>query len=313
VPILVWNASNGWVTLKHTGGHIGLDDGPAIHWFGPLRYVALQFAVLLGFWFVAWARAAWALRPNRASRPEVMYLWWMSLPVIVFFGLFSFKNGGGEPNWPIAGYLSGMVFTADWLARELRHPTVLYRRLSWATTLSFCGLGLFLTVLAHNSLWLQPLLVSSSGDTSLLRRLDPTCRCRGWHVLAEGVDHLLADLRRQGIEPVLAASWWILPGELGFYCKQHPCVYSVGVALGDRHSQYDLWHPNPLAPEDRQEFIGKTFVIVGVGADRLRGAFEQVEPSRVISYQEHGCEINRWEVTVARGYRAFPPRLNSNH
>jgi 4-amino-4-deoxy-L-arabinose transferase-like glycosyltransferase len=310
VPILAWNAMHGWVTLKHEQLHIGLDEGPAIHWLGPLRYLALQFLVLLGFWFVAWARAMWAQRPGRAAHPQVGYLWWMSLPPIVFFGCFSFKNGGGEPNWPIVGYLSGLVLTADWLSGELRHPSASYRRASWAATAFFCVLGLLLTALVHNSHWLQPVLArwSPPGDGTLRRRLDPTCRLRGWRVLADGVDRLRQRVEQEeGEPPVLAASWWIVPGELGFYCNGHPTVHSVGLPLGDRHSQYDLWHPNPTAAEDFQAFAGKTFIVVGVGEDRLRDAFDRVEPAQIIVCAESGQEIQRWAVTVAHGYRGFPP------
>ncbi len=306
VPILVWNALNGWVTWKHTQGHMGASEG--IHWLGPLRYLALQFLVLLGFWFVAWARALWHQRPGIA-KPQASYLWWMSGPVIAFFAVFSFKNGGGEPNWPIAGYLSGLVLTADWLAGELRHPVAWYRRLSWAATLGFCGLGLFLTAAIHNSLWLQPLLLRCSDD---LRRLDPTCRLRGWQTLAAAVDRLRAEVReRTGEDPVLAATWWVYPGEVGFYCQGHPAVYSVGLPLGDRHSQYDLWHPNPVA--DTQDFAGKTFLVVGVGEDVLRQGFAAVEPAQVVVYCEQGREIARWTMAVGYGYKGFPPAAQAKH
>lgn len=299
VPILIWNAQNDWVTLKHTQGHIGMNDGPAIRWLGPLNYVALQFLVLLGFWFVAWVRACWTYRPGRATRPELGYLWWLSVPVIVFFGLFSFKNGGGEPNWPVVGYLSGMVLTAGWLAEYLRRAAAPAR----IATAGFCVLGLVLTILAHDSLLVQPLLLrfSRPEEPSLLRRLDPTCRLRGWRYLAAAVDEVRAYV---GDDVVIAGSGWILPGELGFYCAGHPTVSSLGLVCGDRHSQYDLWRPNPLADPDA--FEGRTFIVIGASAEVLRPAFNEVQPPRVVVYHESGREINRWVVTVARGFRGFP-------
>ena len=47
----------------------------------------------------------------------------MSAPIFVFFGLFSFKNGGGEPNWPIVCYLSGAILGVGWLAEQLQSPS----------------------------------------------------------------------------------------------------------------------------------------------------------------------------------------------
>jgi 4-amino-4-deoxy-L-arabinose transferase-like glycosyltransferase len=301
LPILVWNAQHDWVTLKHTsvhaGGHL---DG--VQWIGPLRYLGVQFAVLLGFWFIAWARAAWAHRPTQEPRPEVRYLWWMSVPVVLFFGLFSLKNGGGEPNWPIAGYLSGIVLAAAWLAGELRGPRPWYRRLTWLGTAGIGTLGVLLTLFVHDSRPVQPLLVRLSddpNDPAAVRRFDPTCRLRGWQYLAAEVDRL----RDQLGHPVLAASLWNLPGELGFYCKDHPTVYSFGLALGDRHSQYDLWRPNPLA--DLDQFRGQTFLIVGASASQVRHAFDAVHET-TITYRENGRPLATWVVTVGRGYRGFP-------
>ena len=48
-------------------------------------------------------------------------------------------------------------------------------------------------------------------------------------------------------EPVLAGMRWHIPGELAFYGRGRPEAYSLGLALEDRHSQYDLWRPNPTA------------------------------------------------------------------
>src|SRR5947209_2351927 len=54
LPILIWNSRNDWVTFRHVGGQAGLDEERGIRWLGPLNFVALQFVLLLGFWFVFW-------------------------------------------------------------------------------------------------------------------------------------------------------------------------------------------------------------------------------------------------------------------
>ncbi len=312
LPIIVWNARHDWVTLRHTEGHAGFDE-KGVRWLGPLTFVGLQFLLLLGFWFVAWVRAMLAHRPGRETRPEFLYLWWMSAPMFLFFLLFSLKNGGGEPNWPVTAYLSGMVLTTAWLGEQLRSPAAWYRRATRAGLAAFCALGLTLTVLIHHSDWVRPLLARLSGpptpDQPLpLRRFDPTCRLRGFRTLGAAMDRLRrAELGRAGAEPVLAATSWSLPGEVGFYCAGHPVVYSLGQALSDRHSQYDLWRPNPVADPDR--FRGRTFLVVGGDEDSLRGLFERVEPVRLVTHWEGGHEISRWTVVVGHGFRGrvLPP------
>src|SRR5205823_4584857 len=126
LPILAWNATHGWVTFRHVGGQAGVHE--QFHWFGPLNFVAVQFALLLGYWFVVWAAAMVRHRPWREPDAGVRYLWWMSAPMFVVFLLFGFKTGGGEPNWPITAYVSGLVLAVAWLAEQLRAPRVGYRR-----------------------------------------------------------------------------------------------------------------------------------------------------------------------------------------
>jgi hypothetical protein len=226
------------------------------------------------------------------------------------FLLFSPKNAGGEPNWPVTAYISGIALTGGWLAAQLRSPVIWYRRLSYASVAVACGLGLLLSVLVHHSDWFYPVLIPAAGAPSPthempLRRFDPTCRLKGWRTtLAAEVDRLRTRLREEGIEPVLAGSSWALPGELGFYCEGHPTVYSIGPAFGDRHSQYELWHPNPI--DDIEAFAGRTFIVVGYGKMPVSIAFEWVEPTLIVDHFQDGQPLARWSVIVAHGFRGFP-------
>lgn len=312
VPIFVWNMQHDWITLRHTQGHAGIGDtGPLLRWTGPLIYVGMQFALLLGYWFVAWAAAMAAHNPGRESTPERRYLWFLSVPVFVFFGLFSIKNGGGEPNWPITAYISGLVLMAGWLAAVLQSPRRWLQHSTRALVAVFAALGLGLSLLIHYSHVVYPLLATFADPPTYerpapLRRFDPTCRLRGWRTLAAAVDQVRRELEAEGIEPVLAGASWSHPGELGFYCEGKPNVYSLGLALGDRHSQYDLWRPNPLA--DIDDFRGKTFILVGVDGGMVSGGFDVLEPTREVTHWVRGHALSRWQITVCRGYRGMTPR-----
>lgn len=307
LPILLWNLRHDWVSLRHVSGQAGLEGRQGILWLGPLEYVGLQLLVLLGFWFIAWASAMVAHRPWRESEPGVRYLWWMSAPMFGCFFLFSLKTHE-EPNWPITAYLSGLVLGADWLHRQLRSPRLGYRRVVLTGLGSASALGIFMIVLMHHSEWFQGTLLRLSGPPTVqqplpLRRLDPTCRLRGWQTLGAELDRLREELRARGCDPLLAATSWNMPGEMAFYCQDHPKVYSLGSALGHRHSQYDLWHPNPIS--DSESFLGATFIVVGDVSTLLSGAFEQLEPSRVVTHSENGHAVAQWTVTVCRGFRGF--------
>jgi 4-amino-4-deoxy-L-arabinose transferase-like glycosyltransferase len=307
LPILIWNMRHHWVSFHHVGGQAGLENTPGLRWTGPLTYLAMQFALLLGFWFVFWAVAMICCRPWKETRPGVRYLWWLSAPMFATFLLFSIRTAE-EPNWPITAYLSGLVLAAAWLEQRLQKPQQRRRRLVIASLVIACSLGLAVTLLMHHSEWVQPVLARLAGKATdeqpmPRRRLDPTCRLRGWRFLAAEVDRLREALRAQGQEPILAGSSWTLPGELGFYCRGNPVVYSLGLAMGDRHSQYDLWRPNPVW--DGEQFRGRTFVFVGVVTPLLQDAFDQIDTPRTVTYEEFGQPVSAWTVTVCRGFRGF--------
>ncbi|MBI3759172.1 MAG: glycosyltransferase family 39 protein, partial [Deltaproteobacteria bacterium] len=162
-PIVVWNLLHGWVTLEHSQMHVGIDSDAGIHWLGPLQYLGTQFAVLLGFWFLAWACAMWANRPTCETDPSERFLWWMSAPAFVFFGVFSITNGGGEANWPIAAYLSGAVLTAGWLARELENAATWRRRVIQGGAVATATLGLLLIGALHEPIRVQPVFLRLAG------------------------------------------------------------------------------------------------------------------------------------------------------
>jgi len=307
LPILLWNMQNDWVTWKHSQTHAGVGHGgPSIHWAGPLNYLGLQAAILLGYWFIAWAGAIWTYRPGKATRPEMGFLWWMSLPMFLFFAVFSFKNGGGEANWPVAAYLSGLLLLVSWLASFLTAPRLILRRASWALLCMICVLGLALSAAMHDTRALHPFLAPlasapSDRDPTPMRRFDPTCRLKGWQELSKEIENIRQRLRQEGIEPVLAGGHWTLPGEMGFYAKEPTFVYCVGSGLGDRHSQYDLWRPNPVA--DSEGFKGRTFILVGIAGNQVRDNFERVEPTRQITFAEEGHPLAIWYVTIAHGFK----------
>jgi hypothetical protein len=235
--------------------------------------------------------------------------------MFLWFGAFSFKTGGGELNWPVTAYLSGLVLAAGWLARQLDSPLGWYRRVAQVNLGFACIGGLLLIVFMHESDLAYPLLKQLVGPPTEarpapMRRLDPTCRLRGWRTLAAEVDRIRAELREDDeAEPVLAGCTWNVPGELGLYCNGQPRVFCFGRATGERHSQYDLW-PNLFDKPDH--FKGRTFIVVGGLTPEIRTAFASVE-SREVRHYESGELTGTWFVSVCRGFKGFSQLPGGNN
>ncbi|MFM8271241.1 MAG: hypothetical protein ACKODX_02805, partial [Gemmata sp.] len=148
---------------------------------------------------------------------------------------------------------------------------------------------------------------ATDAQPAPIRKYDPTARLRGWRSLAKEVDVIRNRVRAAtGEEPVVAGTVWNLPGELGVYCKGNPETYSFGLAMADRHSQYDLWRPNPVA--DAQAFRGRTFVFVGDGLPADAGVFERVELPTIVVHREDGIPVAVWWVWVGHGFKGFPEK-----
>ncbi|MFO0807425.1 MAG: glycosyltransferase family 39 protein [Gemmataceae bacterium] len=303
VPIIVWNARHDWVTFHHVGWQAGVERREGWRWFGPLEFVGGQFALLLGYWFVAWAIAMIASRPNRVADTSRSYLWWLSAPTFGVFLLASLRTSG-QLNWAVTAYLSGMVLAAGWLFDRW------YRRDIRFGVFGACTIGVGVLAIVHFPTAARPVFLAIAGPPTVkhplpLRRFDPTCRLRGYKTLASTVDVIRRQVRAGSDEPLLAANNWNLPGLLGVYCDGHPEVYCLGLALGDRRAQYDFWRPNPVW--DPAEFRGKTFIVVGDVPPALVAAFESVEPAREIRHSEGGQVVAIWHATVARGFKGFAP------
>ncbi|MCE9532050.1 MAG: glycosyltransferase family 39 protein [Planctomycetes bacterium] len=311
LPILWWNATHDWVTFRHVAGQAGVPTAGrnvGIRWLGPLEYIGGQFAILIGYWFVAWACAMFTFRPTRETDPSKNYLWWMSLPTFTVFLISSFK-AGGQVNWPVAAYLSGSVLMTAWILQAVDSASISYRRLARVGLSMACTLCLLLTVAMHETRNVRPLLREvavrlQADDPYSLRRVDPTCRLRGWSTLGQEIDIVRQQIEREeGRDPILAGPGWNMPGEIGFYCKGHPQVFCFGAFFGGRHSQYDIWRPNPVA--DQNLYIGRTFVVVNGSEASLRSFFGDVVLAKDFIYREGNVPIANWTIWICRNYRGL--------
>lgn len=318
LPILWWNSQHDWVTFRHVAGQAGVPQGSknvGIRWLGPLEYIGGQMGLLLIFWFIIWVMALWRRRPGRGSIGEA-YLWWLSLPTFVVFGASSVK-ASGQINWPVAAYVTGFVLLAgylqDWFAVEPQP----WRRAVRRGMIVALAVGLLGTIVLHDTrligILAKPVLPEETATRPMpIRKIDFAARIKGWRMLAAEVDVLRERLiREEGADPVLTAIKWDYPGQIGFYTKGQPQVYSLGILMGDRHSQYDLWHPNPV--DDAQVFIGRTFIFVGTWFPKhvLESSFNRVDSEQEMVYRENGHTVAKWSIWVCHGFRGFDPKFKN--
>lgn len=312
IPIVIWNAQHDWVSFRHVSVQAGVtatSTTPVRYFLGPVGYLAGQFGLWLGYWLVAWFAAIVCFRPRPGSDPRFAYLWWLSMPIWFFFALVSVRTKV-QVNWPAPAYLTGLVLTFGWIARQLASPSRRWRQFAAGCLALAISLGVAVTIFARYPGIIRPVLhrfapAATAYDRTPIRKLDPTTRLAGWHDLGITVGRIRDELiAAERMEPVIVGMNWMLPGELAFYCPGHPTVYSIGTILHDRHSQYDLWRPNPVA--DAQVYLGRTFVYVGEFPAFFWDCFATIEKPVEVLCEDRGIPVAAWRIWVCRGFRGFP-------
>ena len=254
LPVLVWNAQNGWVALHHLLGHVGLPEDRenaspwyATEWWWVLECVAL-FAVLPGPFLAAefgrGVRLAW-----RDRRPGDGIAMWASLPVVGLYVLVALRTRV-EANWLLGAYC-GLVGFVGLLFADPK----LVAGPSWFRR------GFLVRGVATMAVLLlaQPLLstVEATGWSRLTRRV------QGNAEFARAVAHLLAAEGLDSRFTPVVCNYYDRCGILAFYLPSHPIVRCASYALSQRRSAYDSFEGARFPDE---ALVGSEIVLLGASS-----------------------------------------------
>lgn len=278
-PVIIWNWQEGWPTVRHLIGHLGLSGGdvavkPAgTGWSYQPRWtfelIGVQ-AVLLGAVTMSLVGSiAWARRQpvGAADRRGAAYLIACSIPILVFYVGVTFVNRA-EGNWPVAGFVTLIALAGGWMARELHKPD--------APAKSFCrsswDAGLWAGVIVGVLMLRVDLLAQIPGIGPLV----PVGRLIGARDQARHVEELTASLRDQtGLDPLIIVQHYGQASRLAFYLTGRPVVYCSSSFMGGRMTQYDYWTDTDLTDP---ALIGRPGVLIGAVEEQWQGVFAAVEP-----------------------------------
>lgn len=218
LPVVVWNAQHGWITVTHLGDRAGLDTT----WqFTPKYFFEFLGAVaglLNPVFFGAAVWAATGIWRQRRAHPLAFYLWLMGAPVLLGHALYTIR-ARVLPNWIAAAVVPLFAATVVYAAARWR-PGV--RRLR-ATLAGGVGLGLLLVVPLHETRWLAGVI-----GRPLPSRLDPLRRVRGWSETARVVEAERQKLLAEGRPVFLIGNHYGITGQLSFYLPEAKAAVQAG-------------------------------------------------------------------------------------
>jgi hypothetical protein len=286
VPVVVWNAQNDWVTVRHLLGHLGLPGGDtppstdtSAGWsYDPmwtLEFLGLQLAAggptlvlaLLGIvnLFRKSHRAARAEHGSPSPEPGApAFLLFIAAPMFVFYGLVTLVTNV-EANWTVAGFVT-LAPIAGWAAVDAHLRTD--RPLRAARDASFICFALFVIAIPTAG-WL-----GSNVGRGIFPGLNRVMQAdeMALQAVAEAEEHLAGEG-----EPFYMTVHYGRASLLAFYLPGQPRVYAAQSLLGGRKTQYDMWPETDLRnPETIESLLGRPAVLMGGTTELWNPAFDEV-------------------------------------
>lgn len=263
--VVYWNATNGWVSLRHTASIGAGNSGSAasvlkhvgMFWGGQLGVVS---PILFGLYVWAFVRLAARARHDR----DALLLFLSGGLLFGFYVIVSFVRKP-EANWPAAAYTAAAIALA-WVWEE-RERTPGMRRLLTAGL----ALGLVMGIAprtadlayAASARWAGP------GREDRLRIAglsidpdkDPTNELYGARELGAAISRQLD--AEAGAPPFIFSDRYQTTALSAFYTRGRPRTFCMNPG-GQRYNQYDLWG-------GWQDLVGRDGIFV-TGGDAVRAA-----------------------------------------
>jgi len=222
LPVLIWNAQNGWITVTHLEERGGLDTD----WHPTLRYVAdfvgAETALLNPAFFAGtiWAALAIWRRDRRDSLP--IYFFSMGAPLFLSYLLFAFR-ARVLPNWIAPSVVP--LFCLAAIYWDSRWRAGLRAVKGWL--MAGFGLGAAVVIVGHDTD-----LVGKIAGRPLPPKPDPLTRVRAWKGMSKVVGEARVKLLDEGKPVFIIGNHYGITSLMTFYLPEaragvpdNPLVY----------------------------------------------------------------------------------------
>jgi len=214
LPVLIWNAQHGWITVTHVA------DNASLHrqWRPTLRFFPEFLLVELGLLNPVFLVAAlWAMVGfwrGRNERPLWLYFFCMGAPVFLGHLLYSLHSRI-LPNWIAPAVLPMFCLMIVYWDARWREGCRAAR--GWFA--AGMGLGLFAVVVMHDGN-----LVGKIAGHSLPGEKDPSRRVWAWKESTALVEAARRKLEAEGKPAFIIADHYGLTGLFTFYLPSAPAT-----------------------------------------------------------------------------------------
>jgi hypothetical protein len=302
LPIVIWNAREGWPTIAHLLGHLGVQGGDlpptqaagkGYHYnplwtltfagtlvalSGPALFVALSVIKRLTQTRFASSAAPATQDPATTMRMGAWFCFWVGAPVLAFYLLVSFV-AEPEGNWSIAGFVTWMPLAGLGyaLARDRCAPLASGLQLSRTNKpgRTWQEHFIFAQVILGTLLCLITLRADLAAHVPGLSRVVPTGRFTGAREIGAHAGELAIKLREEtGKEPFVMATHYGRTALLAFYMPDQPTTFCVSSLTGGRRTSWDFWPETIVA--GNTSLLGRPAIVIGADETLWAKHFDRV-------------------------------------
>jgi 4-amino-4-deoxy-L-arabinose transferase-like glycosyltransferase/membrane-associated phospholipid phosphatase len=210
LPVIIWNAQHGWITVRHVAGNAGV----ASQWHPTLRFfwefIGIQVGLLNPVFLVG---ALWAMAgfwKHRQQNPIELYFF--CLGGVVFLGHWAYAlHSRIMPNWVAPAVLPMYCLMVSYWSRRWRNG--LHAVKGWLVTGLVLGLGI--VALMH-----QSDLIGKLAGYPLPGDADPLRRVRGYRAAAGCVEQARQKLLQEGKPTFIICDHYGITGLFTFYLAE---------------------------------------------------------------------------------------------
>lgn len=328
-PVVVWNSDHEWITVQHLKERGNLNSDFAMHLLEPLSFIGGQLLVYSPLIFTGMIMALWWSRREAVARFKPRFLALFALPILIMYGLLSFKKAG-QPNWTALSYISlGILAAALWHDAVEEKPKR-QKLVAWALGIGIATAFLFLGTDMIRAVGIPFPYKWTIGK---MKMMDPNLRSRGWQTMAIAVENYREQFEKEtGKAAFLIGKDYQTASLLSFYLPGkrvegtgHPPVYiPESQAIESEFTfwpKYDDFVSAPKTPKPGEEYYtGEEGVNLFTGRNALyitddinnsppssieRG-FERVEMVKMFDISRHGEPLRQVRIFACYNYQTVP-------
>ncbi len=272
LPNLLWNASHGWPTLRHTAEISNLEEGD-LHWNELGEFLGGQFIVFGPLAFALWLVAAKVMSPSR-QKTLLLTFTLTFLLVIAAQALF----GRANANWAAPAFVAASVLVARW---GLTHPRLVLAAL-------LVNIVLMLGAYHYDS-------AARLFGVELTGKIDPFKRVRGWEQLGQQFAQRRAEAGRA---PLMSEDREVL-AQMAYQLRLPSGEVRSWNPSGLLRHQYDL-----LYSLDADDIGSDVIYVTRRGTiDDVSMHFNEVRRLQPLEYAVHPDWVRHYEVYWLKGYK----------